>query len=150
MKTDGCLSHKITAAEQPWCLLLSLPALPCSKKYTFLHSSQSTLLSPLLLLSYLCRSEVLGLGIFFLGPNLQHMEVPRLRVKSELQLQAMPQSQQRWLPNPLIKPASSWILVGFDTTEPQQELPLRLFEGRVMTLSKTLALLAPGQSWKRA
>ena len=29
------------------------------------------------------------LKIFFLGPHLQHMEAPRLRVKSELQLPAI-------------------------------------------------------------
>ena len=31
---------------------------------------------------------------FFLGPHLQHMEVPRLGVLSELQLMATPQPQQ--------------------------------------------------------
>ena len=33
--------------------------------------------------------------LFFLGPHLWHMDVPRLRVKSELQLPPTPQPQQR-------------------------------------------------------
>ena len=80
------------------------------------------------------------LGFFFLGPYLQHMEVPRLGVKLELQLPATApapapatatpdptnifdlhhNSRQHWILNPLnhwgrpgIKPKSSWILVGF-------------------------------------
>ena len=75
------------------------------------------------------------------------MEVPRLGVKSELQLVAyataiaMPDpshicnlhhsSWQRRLLNPPskagIEPASSWILVGFVTTEPQRELLLIIY-----------------------
>ena len=31
---------------------------------------------------------------FFLWPHLRHMEVPRLGIKSELQLRAMPEPQQ--------------------------------------------------------
>ena len=77
---------------------------------------------------------------FFLGPPLQHREVPRLGVKSELQ---PPQPQQRPIPamsatypeahgnagslahwaGPAIKLASSWIRVEFLTAEPQRELP---------------------------
>ena len=75
----------------------------------------------------------------FLGPHPQHMEVPRLGVELELLLlayttaTAMPDSsclcdlhhssQQCRVLNPLSKvrdqTASSWILVGFLTTEPQ-------------------------------
>ena len=68
------------------------------------------------------------------------MEVPRLEVESELQLLPTPQPQQRQIQavsvtytpahaislthgaGPGIKPVSSWILVGFVTTEPQWEL----------------------------
>jgi len=72
------------------------------------------------------------------------MEVSRLEVKMELQLPAYTtatatpdlsricnlhhSSWQHWIINPLmrpgIKPKSSWILVGFMTTESQQELPV--------------------------
>ena len=78
----------------------------------------------------------------FVGLHLQHMEVPRLGVKSYLQLlayctaPAMPDpshvcdlhhsSLQHWILNPLrrprIEPASLWILVGVVMTEPQWEL----------------------------
>jgi len=71
------------------------------------------------------------------------MEVPRLRVESELQLPAYTtatatqdsshicslhhSSQQRQILNPLskarVEPLSSWTLVGFNTTETQWELP---------------------------
>ena len=34
---------------------------------------------------------------FFLQPHLQHLEVPRLGDKSELQLQPIPQPQQQWI-----------------------------------------------------
>ena len=66
------------------------------------------------------------------------MEVPRLGVKSELQLPAYTKatamwdlshvwdphhsSGQCWILNPGVEPASSWILVGFITAEPWQEL----------------------------
>ena len=81
----------------------------------------------------------------FLGLHVQHMEVSRLGVESELQLPAyttatpMPDlsrlcslhPQLTAMPNPLtygvrpgIEPASSWILVRFVTTEPCRELPL--------------------------
>ena len=78
-----------------------------------------------------------------LGPHLQHMEVPRLEIESELQLLAYTtatatpdlshvydlhgSSQQCRIFNPRagpgIKPTSSWILVGFLTARPQWELP---------------------------
>ena len=38
---------------------------------------------------------------FFLGPNLRHMEVPRLRVKLELQLPAYTIATEAADPNPL-------------------------------------------------
>jgi len=67
--------------------------------------------------------------LFFFFFGLQHMEVPRLGAKSELQLQAYGTAiamldpshglPQHWILNPLsktgIEPASSWILVGFLT-----------------------------------
>ena len=78
----------------------------------------------------------------FLGLQVQHMEGPGLRVKSELQLLAYTtakqdpsrvcdlyhSSQQCWIRNPLSEardrtgPASSWILVRFASPEPQWEL----------------------------
>ena len=75
----------------------------------------------------------------FLGPHLQHMEVPRLGVESELQLLAFTTTQDpsgtatyttahgnagsltHWV-RPRIEPAFSWILVRFITAEPQWEL----------------------------
>ena len=79
----------------------------------------------------------------FLGPHLRHVEVPRLGVESELQLPASAKatasqdpshvcdlqhsSQQLQIPDPGIKPASSWILVGFVSAAPQQELPFGTF-----------------------
>ena len=72
---------------------------------------------------------------FFLGPHLQHMEVPRLGVKSELQLSAYTtapamqnpsnlhhRSEERQIPNPLSK-AKDWTLNlmvpnGFISAEP--------------------------------
>ena len=81
------------------------------------------------------------------GLHLQHMEVPRLAVKLELQLPCYTiatatwnpgrmyiwhhSSQQCWIPNPWarpgIEPASSWILVSFFSTEPWQELQVLVF-----------------------
>ena len=72
---------------------------------------------------------------WFLGPQVQHMEVPRLEVKSELQLLAYATATSKQDPScvcnlhhssqqcpilnhrtgPRIKAASSWILVGFIT-----------------------------------
>ena len=71
--------------------------------------------------------------VVVLGLQPWHMEVPRRGVQSELQLlaytaTAMPEtssvcnlhhsSQQPRILNPLTKPVSSWILVGFISTEP--------------------------------
>ena len=48
---------------------------------------------------------------FFLGLlHLRHMEVPRLGVESELQLPVYTTAR--------IEPVSSWVVVGFVTTEP--------------------------------
>ena len=71
--------------------------------------------------------------LFFLGPYPRHMEVPRLRVESELHLLAYTHPQQQWIwavsstyttahgnarflthwLRPGIEPASSWILARF-------------------------------------
>ena len=58
----------------------------------------------------------------------KHVEVPRLWVKLELQLPAYTiahssntRSLTHWA-KPGIEPTSSWILMGFLTTEPQEEL----------------------------
>ena len=57
----------------------------------------------------------------FLGVHLQHMEVPKVGVKLELQLPAyitataMPDP---YCVRPGIEPVSSWVLVEFITTEP--------------------------------
>ena len=80
----------------------------------------------------------------FLGPNLRHMEVPRLGVKSELQLPATPQPQQlriqvtsatyitaysntrsliHWA-RPGIEPSSPWMLARFVTAKLQWKLLL--------------------------
>ena len=78
----------------------------------------------------------------FSGPLLQYMEVPRLGVESELQLLATAAATATWDQSlvcdlyqahgntgslthqvrPGIEPSSSWILVSFVTTEPQQKL----------------------------
>ena len=65
-------------------------------------------------------------GTFFIYPR--HMEVSRLGLESELQLLAYTTAHgnARSL-NPLseagIKPAPSWILVGFVSAAPRWELP---------------------------
>ena len=73
-------------------------------------------------------------GFVCLGPHLWHMEVPRLWVESQpqqCQIWATPatnttahsnvRSLTHWAWS-RIEPVSSWILVGFVTTEPQWEL----------------------------
>ena len=80
--------------------------------------------------------------IWFLGPNSQHMEVPRLGVELELQLPAYTtatatpdlslvrnlhhSSRHHCILNPLSeamdKPATSWFLVGFVSTVPGWKL----------------------------
>ena len=78
---------------------------------------------------------------FFSGLSLQHMEVPRLGVWSELQMpthatatqgpsqvldytaaHGTTRSPNHWV-SLGIEPASSWILVGFISDAPQRELP---------------------------
>ena len=91
------------------------------------------------------QSSSVGLFVCFLWLHLWQMEVPRLGVKLELQLPAyttaMPDVNHicaksvnlhcSWhtrslthLVGPEIEPASSWILVGFVTAEPQEEFPI--------------------------
>ena len=63
----------------------------------------------------------------FLRLYLQHMEVPRLGIELELQLPAYTTAHGNtgslihWA-RLEIESTSSWILVGFVTTEPQQEV----------------------------
>ena len=52
----------------------------------------------------------------FSGLHLQHMEVPRLGVKSELHLRPMPISQQCQIPNALSE-ARDWTLILLDTSQ---------------------------------
>ena len=65
--------------------------------------------------------------MLFLEPHPQHVEVPRLRVKSDLQLLAYTTAHSNagslthWV-RPGIKPASSCILVRFASVAPQWEL----------------------------
>ena len=75
--------------------------------------------------------QIFEVVYLFLGPQLQPMEVPRLGVKSELQLlvyatvHSNARSFTHWS-RPGIEATSSWIPVGFVTSVPQQEL-LKLF-----------------------
>ena len=93
-----------------------------------------------LILSYL-KPHFFSFYISFLVLHHQHMEVPRVGVKSELQLPAYATaratrdlscifnlhhgnaagSPTHWA-RPGIEPASSWLLVGFVTAQPWQEL----------------------------
>ena len=72
---------------------------------------------------------------FFLGPHLQHMKVPKLGVKSELQLLAFTRAHSHarslthWA-RPGLEPASSWILAKFISAEPQRERPNFLLKGK--------------------
>ena len=90
------------------------------------------------------QPKIQGFCLFiwgFLGPHLGHMEVPRLGVQSELQLPAYTTATATAMPDPsyvcnlghsswqcqilnLLSKARNWahFLVGFVTTEPQQEL----------------------------
>ena len=92
---------------------------------------------PRITLCYFPFYSVFFFFFFFLGPHLQHMEVPWLEVKSELQLPdygtatamprsetylwdmlqlaAMPDSLTHWV-KPGIEPLSWWVLVVFVTT----------------------------------
>ena len=98
----------------------------------------------------------------FLELHPQPMEVPRLGVKSELQLLDSPQPQKHRIPSasvtyttahssaqflihwarPRIKPASSWILVGFVSFEPWWELhEIKIFKDtllrRILNIQKS-------------
>ena len=97
---------------------------------------------PLFLFSFISSFSFFFFFFFFLGMYLQHMEIPRLGVESELLLQAYttatamqdlshvfdlhtPQLLARSLTHwarPGIEPSSSRILVGFVSTAPQWEL----------------------------
>ena len=84
-------------------------------------------------LNYVPSKSVLLLLFFFSGPHLWHKEIPRQEVELELQLLVCPTATpdlshicdlycrlgQCLILNPL---SGSGILVGFVTTEPQQEL----------------------------
>ena len=84
---------------------------------------------------------------FFLGPHIQHMEVPRLGVNQSYSCQPIPHPQQcgigaasatytkahgnarsliHWVKSG-IKLSSSWIPVRFLTVEPQWEVPRVVF-----------------------
>ena len=86
------------------------------------------------------HNHILSLSLFFLGPHVRHMEVPRLGVESELQMPAYAtatatrdlshvcdlhhSSQQSRILNPLSK-AKDWtrnLMVGFISAVPRQEL----------------------------
>ena len=83
---------------------------------------------------------------FFSGSHLQHIEVPRLGVKLELQLLGYATATATWDPShicdlccslqqrrilnwarPVIKPASPWILVGFFSHWATRRTPGREF-----------------------
>ena len=102
---------------------------------------------------------------FFLGPHLQHMEVPRLGVESELvaagrhhshsnarsepHLQPTPQLTATHWARPGIKPATSWFLVGCGSAAPWQELLLckcfgLLYQGLLRLLWR---MLDEGKRW---
>ena len=102
------------------CVSASIPKLPVNTSFLLLHNA-----------------------VAFLGLHPWHVEVPRLEVKLELRLPAYTTAtatpdpscicdlhgspRQCQVLNPRIEPASSWILVEFVTTEPQQELHNTLF-----------------------
>ena len=87
--------------------------------------------------------------LFFFIFFLEHMEIPKLGIESELQLPAYTtatasriratsvtytaHSNSRSLTQSGIKPASSWILVGFISGEPQWELLFFRFSSLIMT-----------------
>ena len=97
---------------------------------------------------------------FLFRPHLWHMEVPRLEVESEVQLSAYTTARAMWDPSHIYDPyhssrqhgslthqarpgielASSWILVGFVTAEPQWELHFDFFNGCTCSILKL-----PGQ-----
>jgi len=108
-------------------------------KHISLHSAYLILLFNLKLLHPKPKQDFF---FGFLGPHLWHMEIPRIGVKSELQLPSYSTPQQRWIwatsanyttshsnagslthwVRPGIEPATSWFLVRFVSAEPQWEL----------------------------
>ena len=98
-----------------------------------------------ILLCLASQKYIFFFSFFFFGrgAHRQHMEVPRLGVESELQLSAYPTATTKSYPShsckpccmlrqrpilkqltrPGTKPTSLWILVGFITPKPEQELP---------------------------
>ena len=67
-----------------------------------------------------CFIFFLFFGFFcFWGPQVWHMEVPRLGIWAVSATYTT--AHHNWA-RPVIEPTSSWILVGFLTAEPQQEL----------------------------
>ena len=111
-----CLSLSIVVSSNQWCGRIERK--PCQ------HNDFSCLV--------LWGRKRLGYSFYlfiYLGLHLQHMEVSRLGVKSELQLPVYPtgHSNARSLTywgRSGIEPTSSWILVGFLSTKPQRELLL--------------------------
>ena len=101
----------------------------------------------------------------FLGPHPHHMEVPRLRSNQTCSCVPIPQPQQhriqamsgtyptahgnaRFLTHwarPGTEPISSWILVGFVTTEPQRELLYLVL--RIMPIAQIALSSLSCSSW---
>ena len=113
------------------------------------------------------RIHIMKLNIFFfffffffcfLGPHSQYVEVPRLGDELELQLPADSMATATWdlshsatyttaygnarspthWARPGIEPMSSWILVGFVSATPQQELPILISNTNKGTTSTLL------------
>ena len=86
----------------------------------------------------------------FLGPHSRHMEVPRIGVIQSYSCQPMPQQRRIWAasaiyitalgnarslthwPRPGIKLETSWFLVWFVSTVPQQELLKIVFDDYIV------------------
>ena len=78
---------------------------------------------------------------------MQHVEVSKIGVESELQLLAYTTTHNNARSpthrvRPGIEPASSWILVGFLTAVPQWELP------KLSLLLKSVACLRAPWKWR--
>ena len=101
----------------------------CSQIGEAMMNKKSSFVLPDLIFFFFC----------FLGPHIQHMKVPRLGVKLDLQLLTYTTAVAtqdlsptcdlyhtgyltHWA-KPEIRPVSLWIPVGFITAEPQWELP---------------------------
>ena len=129
------------------------PSHSCRHTASLTHCTMWELLLWLLLTTtcsvyHFCIWVAVFLFFCFLEPHPWSTEVPRLGVKLELQLPAYAShsnagsdpplqptlqlratldSPIRWA-RPGIKPASSWILVGFVSIAPQWELPFKFFK----------------------